>query len=84
MYLSGSTGLIAALTEKYDSCQAYMRKKLLCSTFVGGLIIHNGMHIFMPAAQVTMQTQILLSRGFDGYMPDIPLSKCILHVCSLT
>jgi hypothetical protein len=36
MYLSGFMELIEALTGKCDFWQAYMRKKLLCSTFVGG------------------------------------------------
>jgi hypothetical protein len=31
----------------------------------------NTMHIFIPTNQITIQTQILLSRGFDGYMPAI-------------
>ncbi len=35
---------------------------------------HN-MHIFILTVQITIQTQILRSRGFDLYMPDIFLMQ---------
>jgi hypothetical protein len=35
---------------------------------------HN-MHIFILTDQMTIQTQILRSRGFDVYMPDIFLMQ---------
>jgi hypothetical protein len=50
-------------------CAEKALEQLLCGRF------HylNTMHIFILINQITIQTQILLSRGFDGYMPDILL-----------
>jgi len=40
-------------------------KQYLCVRFY----YSNTIHIFILANQITIQTQILHSRGFDGYMP---------------
>jgi len=48
-------------------CAGKTLEQYLCERF------HNSkdMHIFILTNQITIQTQILRSRGFDGYMPDI-------------
>jgi hypothetical protein len=46
-------------------------EQLLCERFQYS---HN-MHIFILTDTITIQAQILHSRGFDGYMPDIFLMQ---------
>jgi len=48
-----------------------VQKKLLSSSFVGGFITPMSYTSLYPTNHVTLQKQILRSRGFDEYMTDI-------------
>jgi hypothetical protein len=61
------------LTRKVQLLSGICTEKALEQHLCRRLYYLNTMHIFILINQIIIQTQILLSRGFDGYMPDILL-----------
>jgi hypothetical protein len=57
-------------------CAAKALEQHLCKRFNNT----DSLHVFILYRLGTILTQILRPRGFDAYMPDLFLSKCIFRV----